>query len=80
MWETRASAEKLYQYYIGLEHYDVEIGFFRGLPTKIISGGSKNRVRHILHGYIVILEKLTAIRVILEQWMMFTRHIKQWMK
>lgn len=41
IWETRVSAEKLYQYYIGLEYYDVEIGFFRGLPIKIISGGAK---------------------------------------
>lgn len=41
MWETRASAKKLYQYYIGSEHYDVEIGFFRGLSVKIISGGAK---------------------------------------
>lgn len=39
MWETRASAEKLHQYYVGDEHYDVEIGFFRGLPIKIVSGG-----------------------------------------
>lgn len=39
MWETRASAEKLYKYYVGNENFDVEIGFFRGLPIKIISGG-----------------------------------------
>ena len=39
MWETRASAEKLHKYYVGNEKYDVEIGFFRGLPIKIISGG-----------------------------------------
>ena len=40
MWETRASAKKLYKYYIGKEKYDVEIGFFRGLPIKIISGST----------------------------------------
>lgn len=41
MWETRATPEQLYQYYIGEEKYDVEIGFFRGLPIKIVSGGVK---------------------------------------
>lgn len=41
MWETRASAKKLYKYYVGKEYYDVEIGFFRGLPIKIISGGAQ---------------------------------------
>ena len=40
MWETRASAKKLYKYYVGKEKYDVEIGFFRGLPIKIISGST----------------------------------------
>ena len=40
MWETRASAEKLHKYYVGNEKYDVEIGFFRGLPIKIISGST----------------------------------------
>ena len=40
MWETRASARKLHEYYIGNEHYDVEIGFFRGLPIKIVSGAA----------------------------------------
>lgn len=40
MWETRASARTLYQYYVGSEKYDVEIGFFRGLPIKIISGST----------------------------------------
>ena len=40
MWETRASAEQLYKYYIGKEKYDVEIAFFRGLSIKIISGSS----------------------------------------
>ena len=40
MWETRASAKTLYKYYVGKEKYDVEIGFFRGLPIKIISGST----------------------------------------
>ena len=40
MWETRASAEKLYKYYVGNEKYDVEIGFFRGLFVKIVSGSN----------------------------------------
>jgi len=40
MWETRASAKKLYKYYIGKEKFDVEIAFFRGLPIKIISGST----------------------------------------
>ena len=40
MWETRASAKELYQYYVGNEKYDVEIGFFRGLSVKIISGST----------------------------------------
>lgn len=40
MWETRASAKKLYQYYVGNEQFDVEIGFFRGLSVKIISGST----------------------------------------
>ena len=42
MWETRASARQLYEYYVGDEHYDVEIAFFRGMCVKIISG-STNR-------------------------------------
>lgn len=41
-WETRASAAKLYKYYVGDERYDVEIAFFRGRAVKIISG-STNR-------------------------------------
>lgn len=46
MWETRASAKKLYEYYVGNERYDVEIGFFRGLSIKIISGSTnKNSVK-----------------------------------
>ncbi len=40
MWETRASAKKLYKYYVGNEKFDVEIAFFRGLPIKIISGST----------------------------------------
>ena len=46
MWETRAPAKKLYKYYVGNERYDVEIGFFRGLSIKIISGSTnKNSVK-----------------------------------
>ena len=46
MWETRASAKQLYKYYVGKEKYDVEIGFFRGLSVKIISGSTnKNSVK-----------------------------------
>ena len=37
MWEKRASAKKLYKYYVGNAKYDVEIAFFRGLSVKIIS-------------------------------------------
>lgn len=40
MWETRATPEKLYKYYVGDTKYDVEIGFFRGLSVKIISGST----------------------------------------
>jgi glycosyltransferase involved in cell wall biosynthesis len=43
MWETRASDCELYEYYIGKDHYDVEIAFFRGLPIKIISGGAEKK-------------------------------------
>ena len=43
MWETRTSAEKLHQYYVGDKHYDVEIGFFRGLSIKIVSGGMNKK-------------------------------------
>ena len=46
MWETRATPEKLYKYYVGDEKYDVEIGFFRGLSIKIISGSTnKNSLK-----------------------------------
>lgn len=48
MWETRASAKKLHQYYVGDEYYDVEIGFFRGLPIKIVSGGINRNVTKYL--------------------------------
>ncbi len=40
MWERRASPKTLYKYYVGEEKYDVEIGFFRGLSVKIISGST----------------------------------------
>lgn len=45
MWETRASAKQLYDYYVGDEKYDVEIAFFRGMPIKILSGSPRNRKR-----------------------------------
>lgn len=46
MWETRATAKTLYNYYVGNEEYDVEVGFFRGLSVKIISGSTnKNAVK-----------------------------------
>lgn len=41
MWETRASAKQLHDYYVGNERYDVEIAFFRGMPVKIVSGAQK---------------------------------------
>lgn len=47
MWETRASAKKLYNYYIGKEKYDIEIGFFRGLSVKIVSGSTNKISRKI---------------------------------
>lgn len=48
MWETRASARQLYQYYVGGEEaYDVEIAFFRGMPVKIISGSANRRAVHL---------------------------------
>lgn len=40
MWETRANPKKLYEYYVGNNTYDIEIGFFRGLAIKIISGST----------------------------------------
>lgn len=43
LWETRASAKALYDYYVGKEHYDAEVAFFRGRSVKIVSGsGNKN--------------------------------------
>lgn len=47
MWETRASAKRLYEHYVGNEKYDVEIAFFRGLPIKIISGSTNRGARHL---------------------------------
>ena len=47
MWETRAKAEQLYNYYVGKEQYDVEIAFFRGLPVKIISGSTNRAAVHL---------------------------------
>lgn len=47
MWETRASAKTLYKYYVGDEKYDVEIGFFRGLSVKIVSGSTNKNSRKI---------------------------------
>ena len=47
MWETRASARQLYDYYVGDEKFDVEIAFFRGLPVKIISGSPNRDAKHI---------------------------------
>ncbi len=40
LWETRATPKRLHRYYVGKEKYDVEIGFFRGLCIKIISGAN----------------------------------------
>lgn len=40
LWETRASARQLYDYYVGKEKYDVEIAFYRGRCVKIISGST----------------------------------------
>ncbi|MBR4762541.1 MAG: glycosyltransferase [Clostridia bacterium] len=40
MWETRATPKKLYKYYIGNEKFDIEVGFFRGLAVKVISGST----------------------------------------
>ena len=47
MWETRAKAEQLYNYYVGKEKFDVEIAFFRGLPVKIISGSTNRAAVHL---------------------------------
>ena len=40
MWETRATPEQLYKYYVGNRVFDVEIGFFRGMSVKIVSGST----------------------------------------
>lgn len=40
VWERRATPRALYKYYVGNEKYDIEIGFFRGLPIKIVSGST----------------------------------------
>ena len=47
MWETRAKPKTLYKYYVGNQKYDVEIGFFRGLSIKIISGSTNKASRKI---------------------------------
>lgn len=47
MWETRATPEKLYKYYVGKEKYDVEVGFFRGLAVKIISGSTNKNSKKL---------------------------------
>lgn len=47
MWETRATPKRLYKYYVGNEKYDVEIGFFRGLSIKIISGSTNKYCKKI---------------------------------
>ena len=46
VWERRASSKKLHKYYVGKEHYDVKIAFFRGLPVKILGFREKN-VKHL---------------------------------
>ena len=43
MWERRASAKRLYKYFIGKEKFDVEIAFRQGLATKIISGSTNKK-------------------------------------
>ena len=47
MWERRATPAALYKYYVGSEKYDVEIAFFHGLATKIISGSSNRDAVHL---------------------------------
>ena len=46
MWESRATPEELYRYYVGDEHYDIEVAFFHGLPVKIISGSTNMDALH----------------------------------
>lgn len=46
VWERRTTPREVYKYYIGNEKYDVEIGFFRGLSIKIVSGSTnKNSIK-----------------------------------
>lgn len=40
VWEHRASAKKLYKYYVGKRKFDVEVGFYRGPSIKIVSGST----------------------------------------
>ena len=47
MWETRATPTELYEYYVGKEQYDVEIAFFHGMSTKIISGSTNKKAVHL---------------------------------
>ena len=47
MWEKRASPATLYNYFVGKEKYDVEIAFYHGLTTKIISGSLNKNAVHI---------------------------------
>lgn len=46
VWERRSSSKRLHNYYVGKEHYDVKIAFFRGLPVKILGFREKN-VKHL---------------------------------
>lgn len=47
VWEHRASAKKLYKYYVGKEKYDVEIGFYRGPSIKIVSGSTNKKSKKL---------------------------------
>lgn len=58
MWETRATPEQLYKYYVGNEVYDVEIAFFRGLSVKTLSAKRENR--YWLHGEVVMYPRRMA--------------------
>ena len=46
-WEKRASAKALYRYYVRRKKYDIEVGFYRGPPIKIISGSSNKKSKKI---------------------------------
>jgi glycosyltransferase involved in cell wall biosynthesis len=61
MWETRASARELYEYYVSKDHYDIEIAFFRGLPIKIVSGGAGNKAQRFQTEIGVHRKKFTPI-------------------